>query len=105
MTRRFHASSKFIRREKIHISREFTYCGKIFMPRKRTYTDKERAIFVHRPQHASFILMKNKYQEEHQRLRQKRHQYRINIYLFILASNEEYPEDFIYKAQGISFIC
>ena len=50
IARRFYSSLKVMHREKIQISREFTYRGKIFMPRKRTYTDKEGAIFIHRPQ-------------------------------------------------------
>ena len=97
-------------REKIHTSREFTYRGKIFMPRKRTYTDKEREIVYPKnniypsASTASFIFDKKQTSRKASKMTTKRHQYRINIYLFILASNEDYPEDFICKAQGISFI-
>ena len=97
IARRFYSSLKVMHREKIHISREFTYRGKIFMPRKRTYMDKERAILIHWPRLHSVISYENKHQGEHRRWRQKRHQYRFNIYLFILASTKEYIEDCIAK--------
>ena len=58
--RRFYASLKVMHRKKIHDSQKFMYRRKIFMPRKRTYTDEERAIFIHRPRHASFIFFDEK---------------------------------------------
>ena len=73
IARRFHASLKVMHRDKIHTSREFTYRGKVFMPRKRTYTDKEREIVYPKSniyQSASiafFCFDKNKHQEEYRR--------------------------------------
>ena len=67
IARRFYSSLKVMHREKIHISREFTYRGKIFMPRKRTYLDKERAMLIHWPRMHSVISYKSKHQEEHRR--------------------------------------
>ena len=67
IARRFYFSLKVMHREKIHISREFTYCGMIFMPRKRTYLDKERAMLIHWPRLHSVISDKSKHQEEHRR--------------------------------------
>ena len=101
-----------------HTSQEFLYRRKIFMPRKRTYMDKEREIVYPKSNiypsasTASFVFeekkkrkeKKNKHQEEHRRWRQKKHQHCISVYLFILASNEEYIEDYIAK-QSIRFIC
>ena len=97
IARRFYSSLKVMHREKIHFSREFTYCGKIFMPRKRTYMDKERAILIHWPRLHSVISYKSKHHGEHRRWQQKKHQYRISIYLFISTSSMEHIEDDIAK--------
>ena len=67
---------------RFHTSQEFTYRGKIFMPRKRTYMDKERAILIHWPRLHSVISYKSKHQGEHRRWQQKKRQYRISISLF-----------------------
>ena len=67
IARRFYSSLKVMHREKIHISQEFTYRGKIFMTRKKTYLDKERAILIHWPRLHSVISYKNKHHGEHRR--------------------------------------
>ena len=97
IARRFYSSLIVMHREKIHFSRKFTYRGKIFMPRKRTYLNKERAILIHWPRLHSVISHKNKHHGEHRRWQQKKHQYRISIYLFISTSSMEYVEDDIAK--------
>ena len=97
IARRFYSSLKVMHREKIHISQEFTYRGKIFMTRKKTYLDKERAILIHWPRLHYVISYKNKHHGEHRRWQQKKHQYRISIHLFISTSSMEYIEDDIAK--------
>ena len=103
IARRFHASLKVMHREKIRTSREFTYRGKIFIPRKRTYTDKGREIVYPKnniypsASTASFIFDKKQTSRKASKMTTKRHQYRINIYLFILTSSIEYIEDYIAK--------
>ena len=97
IARRFYSSLIVMHREKIHFSRKFTYRGKIFMPRKRTYLNKERAILIHWPRLHSVISHKNKHHGEHRRWQRKKHQYRISIYLFISTSSMEYIEDDIAK--------
>ena len=67
IARRFYSSLKVMHREKIHISQEFTYRGKIFMTRKKTYLDKERAILIHWPRLHYVISYKNKHHGEHRR--------------------------------------
>ena len=74
IARGFYSSLKVMHREKTHTSREFTYRGKIFMPHKRKYADKEREIVYPKrnlypsASTASFVLKK-----KHRRWRQKRH--------------------------------
>ena len=63
IARRFHALLKVMHREKIHTSRKFTYRGKIFIPRKRTYMDKERAIPIHWPRLHYAISYKSTHQK------------------------------------------
>ena len=52
---------------RFYTSQEFTYRGKIFMPRKRTYFDKKRAILILWPRLLSVISYKNKHHGEHRR--------------------------------------
>ena len=124
-TRRFHASSKFMHDEKnsclvkictsqedfilrwkLCIARRFIsrrnlrIAGRYSWPaRRRTWIKKEQYLSIGLDCIMLFLI-KNKHHGEHRRWQQKKHQYRISIYLFISTSSMEHIEDDIAKHEA-----